>query len=70
MGEERPSIHLWETGTVYSRLLCTGYLQGTVKQLLACGDHEGSPTVLAISGPFLVAGTDAGWVKVWDLSRR
>ena len=44
--------------------------QGTVKQRLPCGEQEGRPTTLTISGLFLAAGTDHGFVKLWDLSRR
>lgn len=48
----------------------TYVFQGTVKQVLSCGDHEGHFTALNVSGHFLVAGTDRGLVKIWDLSRR
>ena len=41
-----------------------------MKQLLPCGEQEGSPVVLSVSRHFLVAGTDTGHVKMWDLSRR
>ncbi|XP_076809284.1 intraflagellar transport protein 140 homolog [Clavelina lepadiformis] len=44
--------------------------QGTVKQLIHFQDNEGSPILLSISGDFLVVGTNAGYVKVYDLSRR
>uniref|UniRef100_A0A4W3HUQ7 Intraflagellar transport 140 n=1 Tax=Callorhinchus milii TaxID=7868 RepID=A0A4W3HUQ7_CALMI len=45
-------------------------LQGTVKQLLPFTESEGNPCHLHISGNFLVVGTDAANVKIFDLSRR
>jgi intraflagellar transport protein 140 len=44
--------------------------QGTVKQVLSCGEHEGRFIALTVSGHFLAAGTDRGLVRMWDLSRR
>ena len=44
--------------------------QGTVKQLLPCSEPEGCPIALGVSGHFLVAGTDTGHVKMWDIGRR
>ena len=41
-----------------------------MKQVLSCGDGEGSFVALNVSGQFLAAGTDRGFVKIWDLSRR
>lgn len=38
--------------------------------MLSCGDQEGTFVALSVSGHFLVAGTDCGFVKMWDLSRR
>lgn len=46
------------------------FVQGTVKQVLSCGDHEGSIIALTVSCQFLAAGTECGFVKMWDLSRR
>ncbi len=45
-------------------------MQGTVKQVLPCTEQEGSPVVLSIDGHYLVCGTDAGRIKLWDISRR
>ena len=44
--------------------------QGTVKQLLACSEPEGCPIALGVSGHFLVAGTNTGHIKMWDIGRR
>ena len=44
--------------------------QGTVKQILQFTETEGDPILLDVCGNFLVAGTSAGVIKVWDLSRR
>ena len=41
-----------------------------MKQLLACSEPEGRPIALGVSGHFLVAGTDTGHVKMWDIGRR
>ena len=38
--------------------------------MLSCGDQEGIFVALTVSAQFLVAGTDCGFVKIWDLSRR
>ena len=46
------------------------YVQGTVKQLLSFTDQEGTPVTLSVGGHFLVAGTDTGYIKMWDLTRR
>lgn len=46
------------------------YTQGTVKQILSFSGEEGDPVNLNISGHFLVAGSNGGYVKVWDLTRR
>ena len=48
---------------------------GVVKSTLPFMDSEGHPIVLGINGTadgttFLAAGTDRGWIKAWDLSRR
>ncbi|XP_028669859.1 intraflagellar transport protein 140 homolog [Erpetoichthys calabaricus] len=45
-------------------------LQGTVKQLLPFAEVEGNPQLLSVCGNFLVVGTDAAYIKVFDLSRR
>ncbi|XP_037363715.1 intraflagellar transport protein 140 homolog [Talpa occidentalis] len=44
--------------------------QGTVKQLLLFPEAEGSPCFFDICGNFLVVGTDLGYFKSFDLSRR
>ncbi|XP_041073639.1 intraflagellar transport protein 140 homolog isoform X1 [Polyodon spathula] len=45
-------------------------LQGTVKQLLVFPEVEGTPQILSVCNTFLVVGTDAAYIKVFDLSRR
>ncbi|XP_066546422.1 intraflagellar transport protein 140 homolog [Amia ocellicauda] len=45
-------------------------LQGTVKQLLAFSEVEGTPALLNVCRTFLAVGTDTMHVKVFDLSRR
>jgi intraflagellar transport protein 140 len=44
--------------------------QGTVKQLLPTSDIEGQPIGMHLCGSFLTVATAAGWIKIWDLSRR
>ena len=51
-------------------IVFTQYVQGTVKQVLSCGDHEGRFVALTVSSQFLAAGTDHGLIRIWDLSRR
>ncbi|XP_069036914.1 intraflagellar transport protein 140 homolog isoform X2 [Lepisosteus oculatus] len=45
-------------------------LQGTVKQLLAFSEAEGTPLLLSVCKTFLAVGTDTAHIKVFDLSRR
>ena len=56
--------------TMNTQSMLSYLLQGTVKQVLSCGEHEGRFIALTVSGHFLAAGTDRGLVKIWDLSRR
>ncbi|KAG2455575.1 IF140 protein, partial [Polypterus senegalus] len=44
--------------------------RGTVKQLLPFAEVEGNPQLLSVCGNFLAVGTDAAYIKVFDLSRR
>ncbi|XP_069684990.1 intraflagellar transport protein 140 homolog [Periplaneta americana] len=44
--------------------------QGTVKQNLPTSDIEGHPIDMQLCGAFLTVATAAGWIKMWDLSRR
>lgn len=44
--------------------------QGTIKQMLATSDIEGQPIGMQLCGSFLTVATAAGWIKIWDLSRR
>ncbi|BFZ17235.1 hypothetical protein BsWGS_20274 [Bradybaena similaris] len=44
--------------------------QGTVKQLITFAEPEGHPVSLDICGSYLVVATDAGVLRVYDLSRR
>ena len=41
-----------------------------MKQVLSFGELEGVPVSLAVGGHYLVAGTDTGCLKAWDISRR
>ncbi|MBN3275130.1 IF140 protein, partial [Polyodon spathula] len=59
------SIYTVETNRVQVRTL-----QGTVKQLLVFPEMEGTPQLLSVCNTFLVVGTDAAHIKVFDLSRR
>ncbi|XP_040032624.2 intraflagellar transport protein 140 homolog [Gasterosteus aculeatus] len=44
--------------------------QGTVKQLLTFSKAEGNPVLLSVCQSYLVVGTDAAHIRVFDLSRR
>ncbi|EDV20700.1 uncharacterized protein TRIADDRAFT_60914 [Trichoplax adhaerens] len=44
--------------------------QGIVKQLLTFAETEGDPVVIDICGNYLCAASSAGYIKVFDLSRR
>ena len=44
--------------------------QGTVKQRLVTSDTEGHPIGMHLCGSFLTVATAAGWIMLWDLSRR
>lgn len=44
--------------------------QGTIKQMLPTSDIEGRPIGIQLCGSFLTVATAAGWIKIWDLSRR
>jgi len=44
--------------------------QGTIKQMLPTSDIEGRPIGMGLCGSFLTVATAAGWIKIWDLSRR
>ncbi|XP_076007585.1 intraflagellar transport protein 140 homolog [Genypterus blacodes] len=44
--------------------------QGTVKQLLNFSKTEGNPLLLSVCQNYLVVGTDAAHIRVFDLSRR
>ncbi|XP_056152909.1 intraflagellar transport protein 140 homolog isoform X2 [Lampris incognitus] len=44
--------------------------QGTVKQLLPFSETEGNPVLLSVCQVYLVVGTDAAHIKVFDLTRR
>ena len=55
---------------VHIHVSTLGIIQGTVKQVLSCGEHEGHFVALTVSGQLLAAATDLGFVKIWDLSRR
>ncbi|UYV62808.1 IFT140 [Cordylochernes scorpioides] len=44
--------------------------QGTLKQSLTFTEEEGRPMCLDICGSFLTCGTEGGWIKMWNLSRR
>jgi intraflagellar transport protein 140 len=44
--------------------------QGTIKQMLATSDIEGQPLGMQLCGSFLTVATAAGWIKIWNLSRR
>ena len=50
--------------------VCVRLYQGTPKQSLVFTEQEGSVESMTVSGQYLVAGTSAGVVKVWDISRR
>ena len=41
-----------------------------MKQILSFNEEEGNPVALNLSGHFLIAGSDGGCVKIWDLTRR
>eukprot|EP00040_Diaphanoeca_grandis_P025866 m.144006 g.144006 ORF g.144006 m.144006 type:complete len:1357 (-) comp30348_c0_seq2:45-4115(-) len=43
---------------------------GDVTQQLKLAEHEGNVTSININNKTLVVGTSAGFIKVWDLSRR
>ncbi|XP_021936986.1 intraflagellar transport protein 140 homolog isoform X3 [Zootermopsis nevadensis] len=44
--------------------------QGTIKQMLTTNDTEGQPIGMQLCGSFLTVATAAGWIKIWNLSRR
>ncbi|XP_064637216.1 intraflagellar transport protein 140 homolog [Lineus longissimus] len=44
--------------------------QGTVKQLISFTELEGDPIFLDICGNFLAIGSEGGFIKIYDLSRR
>ena len=44
--------------------------QGTVKQVLSFTGDDGHLLVMDISGHHLVAVSDTGVIKVWDINRR
>jgi len=46
------------------------HLQGTVKQLIPLQENEGRPTIITVAGNFMIYGTDEGYMRVYDLSRR
>lgn len=50
--------------------LASALLQGTVKQLLTFSKAEGNPVLLSVCQSYLVVGTDAAHIRVFDLSRR
>ena len=41
-----------------------------MKQVLSFSDVEGAPLCLGVRGHHIVAATDTGYVKAWDLARR
>lgn len=41
-----------------------------MKQLIHVQENEGDPDLISISGDFMVVGTTAGFIKVYDLTRR
>ena len=41
-----------------------------MKQILSFSEEEGDPVVLNVVGHFLVAGSESGYIKLWDLTRR
>ena len=75
------AVGIWE-GALYiakPERIEVANLGGVVTSTLPFMDAEGQPTVLAINGlgdeaggggVYLAAGTDRGFVKAWDLSRR
>ena len=53
-----------------TQVSCFDYFQGTVKQLISLSEIEGQPTVITVAGNFMVYGTDEGYMRVYDLTRR
>ena len=45
-------------------------VQGTVKQVLSFTSEEGHPQVVDLASHHLVAVSDVGFIKMWDISRR
>ncbi|MGH0115387.1 UNVERIFIED_CONTAM: hypothetical protein FKN15_000022 [Acipenser sinensis] len=64
------SVHEENIYTVEPNRVQVRTLQGTVKQLLVFPEVEGTPQLLSVCNTFLVVGTDAAHIKVFDLSRR
>ena len=59
------SIFCAEGGSVNVR-----NMHGASKQQLLFNDNEGEVTLMDLNGKYIVAATNAGVVKAWDLSRR
>ncbi|MGH0139831.1 UNVERIFIED_CONTAM: hypothetical protein FKN15_009952 [Acipenser sinensis] len=64
------AVHEENIYTVEPNRVQVRTLQGTVKQLLVFPEVEGTPQLLSVCNTFLVVGTDAAHIKVFDLSRR
>ena len=54
---------------IENRIEVTNF-QGQIKQTLPFTQQEGPPVAIDVSGQFLVAASQKGVIKVWDLSRR
>lgn len=44
--------------------------QGGFKNALAFTEAEGNPTLLSLCGCFLAVATEAGYIKLYDVSKR
>lgn len=55
--------------TEKKQIICRS-LNGIDKQRITLNDAEGDVTSLDINGHFLAVGTDTGFIRVWDLSKR
>ena len=51
-------------------LLPLNHVQGAVKQVIPCEEHEGVPVCMSVMKTHLVCGTSRGCVKLWDITAR